>query len=254
MKKHLLITLGDSWTVGVGCGTSALGIRLPQTFSSEEDYTTYVTEINKRQDMYGWSRLCANLLDYDLINLSMAGWSNSGLVKKVISDIQNTTYKTIYEKVVFVYLLTDPYRFGVFTNKGITNISPRGLKSIDNTLYLPKKEALEIPVGTDEVIWESYINNMIPEGAVSETIFSLICMEHFCKSCGYDFYWGTAFTPHQELSIYSKVNNCLHYNEFDDFRSMILKKCGLKGFSSCKHPNELGYQEMANYIFNKLSL
>jgi len=270
MKKNLLITLGDSWTRGVGCGlTTTPGIRDRKSFPSEREYQNYVEEIHKLEDIYGWAPVCANLLDYDLINIAVPSWSNPALVKTIIDDVKYAKYKTQYERVVLVYLLTDPHRFGLFTNIDLQNITVRGFGFWENSTEtrvindiqdfeltpLPNPRRYERPKEINHIIWKTYIDYMIPVGSIRETVFHLRCMEHFCKSCGYEFYWGTAFTPYQELyPYYKEINNCLHHNEFESFRTMIFNKHKLNAFAPCAHPNELGYEEIAKYIFNKLKI
>jgi hypothetical protein len=267
MKKNLLITIGDSWSSGAGCGLSNKpGIRLRESFTSEEEYLNYREEIHLLERTYGWANVCANLLNYDLINMARPGWSNPGLVKNIIDDVQHIKYKTMYDRVIVVYVLSDPHRFSLFTNYNLQHISTRGFtfwqKDDDDPKdknfrlpQLPETKTYKSPTEINDIIWQAFIDYMIPVGAMKETVFSLKCMEHFCRSCGYEFYWGTAFTPYKELHpYYLELNNCIHYNEFDSFKDMIFNKHGMAAFAPDAHPNELGYEEIAKYIFSKLPL
>jgi hypothetical protein len=247
MKKKLLITLGDSWTYGIGCGTKEYGTKGRNSFNSDEEWRQHKALISKVEKKYSWPSVCSNLLDSDLINLGAPALSNPVLTRQLIYGNSHVHYKDIYDKVIFIFMLTDPYRFGLFTNDGLQSITVRRFPDIDKDLAVYKETNMEEP------FFQLYMNKMVPSGARDETIFNLQCVEYFCKSCGYDFYWGTAFTRHQEISLhYKNVESCLHYNEFDSFKDLILNKHNTDGFSPCAHPNEIGYDTMARYIANKL--
>jgi hypothetical protein len=132
-----------------------------------------------------------------------------------------------------------------------------------------------IPVYDNFLNW--YINLLKNGDAERETIFYLDVVDVICKLYGYKFYWGTAFSDVQNIfnisinSSYTNVKinkeNCLHYGEFNSFREYLVSRskkipCNSLGhfdyggshelFAPCGHPNDAGYELMAEYIINKL--
>jgi len=91
--KGLLVTIGDSWTIGTG---SSEGVA----------YGNYV----------------ADALNYELVNLGIGGNSNSGAVKTLLKK-EYENLKEKYDDVIVIFLLTDPIRFSFFSKNYIRNFS-----------------------------------------------------------------------------------------------------------------------------------
>lgn len=82
----LLITIGDSWTEGMGSPTKT-------------PYGKYIAE----------------RLNYDFINLGFGGNSNSGAAKLLLQE-KYEKFKQTYDDVLVIFLLSDPTRFSFFTD------------------------------------------------------------------------------------------------------------------------------------------
>lgn len=253
MSKKLLITLGDSWTVGVGCYTEQF-LKLVHNFQKPVDgelYDQYIIDVNENRFYeFGWPKVCADILNYELLNLAQAAGSNGLMAKRFIHE-DYANLKNIYEKVTVVFLLTDPHRHVLYTNGGTIGITTRGFTFTGNEFRQDKFKSKNV---SDE-LYNWYVNEVVPTGALNETIFNLRCIEYFCKACGYDFYWGTAFTPVNEILNSYKQDNCLHDDRFSCMAKLIQSnyKNG-EGIAPCQHPNEKGYELIGKYIAREILL
>jgi hypothetical protein len=243
--KHLLITIGDSWTQGVGCYLPELIDSRGYPIGIEEQ--VYYRSID-RFSQYGWPSICAKNLGCDLLNYGSGGFANSSAVKSLL-DTDNTHWREHYERVTVVFLLSDPMRFGFYSNNKLSNHSTRAFIVKNNNLT-------EHRWGVDdglEPFMEWYIRSVGIDDASKETAFYLRAVEYFCKACNYDFYWGTAFTKVTEVTPhYKNKDTCLHVNSFSSFMEYIFKKLGPSAFSYCQHPNENGHKLIGEFIANQL--
>ena len=103
-KKNLLITLGDSWTEGVGnYEPTALLDYQKNKISQQELYSIS----DKLRYFYkeAWPTFLSEKLDYDLINLGQGGDANSATAKKFICDFdENMEFDSSkYEKVTVLF-------------------------------------------------------------------------------------------------------------------------------------------------------
>lgn len=252
MNKNLLITLGDSWTEGIGCYTPEY-IQRTNNHTIEispDEKKEYEGEIERMKALYSWPAITSRILNYDLQNRGVAGFTNPGLVKSFIKD-EYANFRSSYDKVVLVFLLTDPHRFSLYlNNSALWSITTRGFTITDTG---GSREDPYKPRYVSQEIYDLYMSHMVPHGATQETLFSIRAIEYFTKSCGYEFYWGTAFTPVEEILNNYKGNGCLHATDFPSFKELILAKHSKNGFSSCNHPNPLGYNCISKWIVNKIS-
>jgi hypothetical protein len=246
-SKNLLITIGDSWTQGVGC-------YLPELIDSRGNPTgiaqqVYLQSVN-RFSQYGWPNICAKNLDYDLLNYGTGGFSNSSAAKTLI-DGNNEIWREYYERVTVIFLLSDSLRFGLYSNGNLMNYGTRGFIVKQNDIIEHK---WNIDNGLDSFM-EWYIHSVDIDDASKETAFYLRAVEYFCKACNYDFYWGTAFTKITEVTPhYKNKDNCLHMNNFSSFMEYVFKKLGPSGFSYCHHPSENGHRLIGEFIANQLRM
>ena len=114
-RKDLLITLGDSWTAGEGC-------------YSDEDLADYNNGIITRDQMYdrgyasqgpgSWPDTLSTLLNMDLINLGVSGYSNSACAKRLINE-HDIDYKPQYDNVYVILLLSESSRISFYSNDEI---------------------------------------------------------------------------------------------------------------------------------------
>jgi hypothetical protein len=245
MSNNLLITLGDSWTEGVGC-------YLPELLDPASKNIPYEVYIKSKESgrfkELGWPRRVADKINFDLLNLGEGGHANSSMVKMFLNFRKEyEKLKDKYDNVIVIFLVTDPFRFSFFSNGVIETFSTRGFlynhgsDNIDDKSDVYKEDFLK---------W--YLSNVNVDDATKETSFYLKCIENFCELHGYKFYWGTAFTDVNEIIKYYPVTNCLNYGDFKSYGHYISEKLGTEGFAACHHPNEDGYELIAQHILGKI--
>lgn len=248
LDKNLLITLGDSWTYGVGCYIpELLDQRGNPTIPAEE---IYIKSAHRFKE-YGWPNLCSKTLEYELINLGSGGAANSALAKMLLDNKQYKDLKKVYNRVVLVFLLSDPIRFSYYNNNILSSYTTRAPTIKENNLSVHNWDSF---TGLESFL-DWYVNNVNVTDASKETAFYLRTVEYFCKYYEYDFYWGTAFTDVEEiLPYYDNHDACLHNKQFSCFRQYIFDTLNTSAFSYCHHPNERGYRLIGEFITDKIKL
>jgi hypothetical protein len=243
MNNNLLITLGDSWTEGVGCYLP----ELVDPTSNIVPHDVYVKskEVGLFREL-GWPKRVSDVINFDLLNLGSGGHANSSIAKLFI-DEQYQSLKEKYDNVIVIFLATDPFRFSFYSNDAIQTFSTRGF------FY---KSGFD-KIHTDSDVYQSnfikyYTSIVEVNDAAKETAFYLKCIENFCELNKYKFYWGTAFTDVNEIANHYPVTKCLNYGDFKSYGHYISETIGSDGFAPCHHPNELGYELIANHILSKI--
>jgi hypothetical protein len=243
MSNNLLITLGDSWAEGVGC-------YLPDLLDSTSNIVPHEVYIKSKEAgifrELGWPKRVSTAINFDLLNLGEGGHANSSVAKMFFrKPYENLKEK--YDNIIVIFLVTDPFRFSFFSNNTIQTFSTRGFlykkgaDNIDNTSSVYQEDFLK---------W--YTSIMGIGDAAKEIAFYLKCIENFCELNKYKFYWGTAFTDVNEIVNHYPVTNCLNYGDFKSYGHYISETIGPDGFAPCHHPNELGYELIANHILSKI--
>jgi len=170
---------------------------------------------------YGWPHLVSKELGFnELINLARCGSSTSGQLKLFLE--QDFTNQDVY----IIWMLTSPVRFSFYRNGTICNINPTvpseiGKAYVDFLRYTTLDTCLE-------------------------QVFYVKCMYNICKANNYKLiitYWDTTSMETQKLDsindyyLTPSPENIMPYDL--SLRSPI-----------CKHPNEKGYEYMANKIIS----
>ena len=230
MQEKLLITLGDSWTEGIGS-------------YSPESLTEYHQhgDLTKLQNAnvvwaaeYSWPQVLARMLDSDLINLGYRGAANSAHVKWLFDQVIDPAYK----QVQIVWLLSDPFRFSFYnvenehSRDNVLNFAPAALIH-NRTTRAPVFKSLA----------ENYLAVMDFEGVIKETHFYIHVMENYCELKGYKLAIGNAFTSTPFDSLYS-VHRNQSYASMREFLGDKLETTS----PVCAHPNSLGYQLIAEEL------
>jgi lysophospholipase L1-like esterase len=231
MKDTLLITLGDSWTQGVGCYPENLKEDHKRGLLSMQDL--FLQSFDCFQE-HSWPSQTAKILNADLINLAKGGDANSATAKRLYSDVHEK-YKESYKKVIVVFLLSDFSRFSFYNNKIIQTFMPArpnlGAENLCNAFL------------------EHCLNDETDE--LCETAFYLKTVEYFSESCGYDFFYGSAFTSITQLNkIYFKPDIMVH-NHYSSIRSILPNNSYFSEL--CGHPNEKGYELIGKFIGDYLT-
>lgn len=231
--KTLLLTIGDSWTQGVGCYEPELKEKFHRGEATMQDLFLGSFE---RFSKFGWPVHAAKYLDADVKNLAMGGDANSAAVKRLLMGTHEH-YRKDYDRVVVVFLLTDPSRFSFYHSVGAVNV----LQS-----YLPSS-----PQPGTEQFNDLFLQHCLggERDELLEMAFYLKTVEVFCKAYGYHFYYGSAFYAKMEEfhTIYYKTNSYIHNNHLC-MRDLLTSDIYLSEL--CKHPNENGYTIIGDFIGN----
>jgi hypothetical protein len=229
-SENLLITLGDSWTQGVGC--------YPDEFL-KQFYSGKITAIQLGELAYdvdyfskrSWPAQLSQDIKYDLINLAKGGSANSFSAKTLLSEFDEDLSK--YKNVVVVWILSEPSRFSFYSNNIIQSWLPAWPHQNRASTYK---------------FLQSYFEEVAPSfnDDVKETEFYLKAVDYYCKAKGYKFAYGSAFTNFEGFEDIS--NNIHKYTTYKNFNVMLsnIDKCAL--YAPCGHPNEVGYQYMSTAI------
>jgi len=223
----LLITLGDSWTEGVGC-------YLPETRESFKlTHTITHQEYLKNRDNFhinGWPTHLQRMLGYEqLVNFGLGGSSIAGVFKNFIDKYDNKDF-SVYDNITMVWLLTYPARLGFYSGGEICNITPHDL-STDPVHFKKLRDA--------------YYNFIVDEDDIFREAFFLIkIMNGWCKSRNINFIFSVMDeTMSSTISKYYKYDNFFPYvlpNQ-QKFPHLFSEICG--------HPNENGYKYIAENMF-----
>jgi hypothetical protein len=235
-KKKLLITLGCSYTEGVGCYIPELLVDNNPTIPVDEIYTRSLSRFHT----LGWPAHLQKKLQYDcLYNLGKASASNSQTVKQWFERFSDTNLSTEFEVLVF-WLVTFPGRISFYRNGKVTSLLP-------STKY---------GCNLDEDLYQSYVQflgDAYNKDTMLETHFYVNIIKNICDMNKYNFlYLNTLRTDGEELdSLMQSRKNSLNsyisplYNQVMDG---FTKENNMLSF--CNHPNEKGYEVMADRIFN----
>ena len=113
MKPKLLITLGCSWTEGIGIYDTKLD---PKT-----NKIIYSIDINKIHELSWPNRVGKKLGFNKVINLGEGKGSHSSQVKKFYEYVKNQNFRD-YD-VLLIFLMTDPIRISIYKNGSIKSYS-----------------------------------------------------------------------------------------------------------------------------------
>jgi hypothetical protein len=235
MKPKLLITVGDSWTEGVGCynnETPHLNTSFDSNFTKNlRETMVFEEKYQKNFHKQGWPNRVGKKLGFDkVINLGFGGASNSSCVKSFYNFLDDN-HLDDYDVLVF-WLMTEPFRFSFYIGGELQD-------------YLPNTE-----IKND--FCDEYIKEIkdIEKDPISEQIFYIKVLESVCELRGFDLIlssWSRTLPALMKLYPSEKY---LFKNPINLRPPYIKSKTGefLIYHSFCKHPNEDGYEWMSNKI------
>jgi hypothetical protein len=229
-KKKLLITVGDSFTEGVGCYGDLVS---NQNISFKELTIEYYQKSLDRFHEYGYPNELGRLLNYDkVINLGFGGSAPMSNVKYFFERYIDKDFSD-YEVFVF-WLIPSFFRASFYSNGRILSKIPSSKIS-----------------GTIDKFDFHYME-LISKGNIDlnvtlETIFGIKIMEFVCKSKNYDFLY--TIVDVKQMSVFKEIYQSENYiQDFNVFEGIDYKS----EFSPCLHPNELGYKKVAKNIYDKI--
>jgi len=233
-KPKLLITLGCSFTEGVGCYDE---YTYEEVKESKEPIEILIQKYRNRNRFHelGWPNRLAKKLKYDkIINFGKGGSSTSGQLKIFIENIKSVNLGE-YD-VTIIWLLTEPSRFSIYANGRVVDYSSHETNiPIVNEYYKI----------TDEFDY------------LCEQVFLIRNMINFCKLNNIVFYYD--FWSNRIYNLYYSLWS--GGNKYNDIKPFFLRTKRIHKFSEDKnrvawdnHPNEKGYEYISNVIYNELLL
>jgi len=207
-KQNLLITLGCSWTEGVGIYESL-----------------NVTDTTKDKDLFhrlGWPNRVGETLGFDkVVNLGYGGASNSSQVKLFYEYIKKINLNNY--NILVIFMMTDPVRFSFFIDKSIKSYT------------LSNK---------NQKMMQSYLNEIKDNlwDLLLEQKFYIESLENLCLNK--DIYliltsWNETYMQFRKIH-----NNKNHlFKETNEIKPPIKNN-----YSFCGHPNANGYEWISKKI------
>lgn len=253
MKNNkVLITMGCSFTEGVGCYdyTGVSKKQIEKYKKSTFDNNFYSNNLDNFLKGSWGSQLQEMLGVSTFYNLALGGDSNSGQSKRLYDNIDKLDLED--KDVLVLFLMTYPHRFS-FYNQGL----PQTVAFNNDPKYPHSNKLVE---GYVEMIsgeeGENYDFNVI-----CEQFYYLRTVTEFCKNRNFKFGWanvqhGCLNIMYPMLSDYEK--NTLLKNQINGYSFIedLLNKENYTDLMSliCGHPNEKGYRKVAERFFSAITL
>jgi hypothetical protein len=239
MKKKLLITLGCSYTEGVGCYEPTLLNEFGNPIKAND--IVYTQSINRFHRM-GWPIHLQKKIQYDYLwNLGYGGASNSTTVKRWFEVFSDVNLSEQYD-VLVLWMVTFAGRISFYKNGIVKTILPNSKN-----------------IGSAEELYKSYINFLdkdFKKDIMLETYFYVNIIKNICDLANYKFlYINVNSSDGIKLDSLMKGSNSLNflYKTLYPTHDKILDVSnGNKAF--CGHPNEKGYEIIADTLFNLISI
>lgn len=223
-KDTLLITLGDSWTHGVGTYSDKI-IEEWKKAKKWSDYRQKQVYIESYNDFYkhSWATHLAKKLNADILNYGVGGSANSACAKRLIYDY-DTDWKKQYKKVIVVFLLSASERFSFYKESRV--------HSYLNGMHF----------------WEEYVKEIDSvNDTILETNFYIKAVQYYCRAKGYLFYYANAFSDGY-IDLPSNLHRHTQFKNYGELLSMFPRSVSeIDG-----HPNKLGYAFIAEDMYNTL--
>lgn len=231
MKKKLLVTLGCSFTEGVGCYDLSRvppGIKYKGLPDDERKYQ------ENRFHEYGWPNRVGKALGFDkVLNLARGGSSNSYSAKMLTERLLGNRKYDDYD-IYVIWMATEPTRFSFFDGKFLNS-------------YLPSSKSLE------DSLSRAYVNsiNNLYLGTLNEQVFYTKVIEQVCENNNFTLaivHWNTSYT---DLCRLYKSRYFLGVDSKPIFKRIKLDpQADISRI--CDHPNEAGYEKVANLIIEDI--
>ena len=232
MKQKILVTIGDSYTEGVGCynlhETSWFldtNKRMPtnRLIEFEQKYSHVFHE-------QGWPNRVGKKLGFDKVyNIGKGGRSNSSCVKSFYNFTEKNNLSN--SDVLVIWMMTDPARISFYINGKLKDYSYyKGFDSPLGNAYV--KELVDIE--TDPIL---------------EQIFYIKTLKNLCELNNFDLIitsWNNTYPKLFEL--YPDTTHLFNVPLCLRPPVLISDNERYTYYSFCSHPNELGYDWIANKI------
>jgi len=225
--EKVLITLGDSFTEGVGCYLPDLYQEYIAGNISERDLYTNSTP---HWQKVNWANLLGPRVGRTTINLAHGGDGNSTQAKKfyALTDLPESN------DVVVIWTLSYPERFSFYSGGKLENYS---INSLDEPIA--------------RAYFETVYTGLID--AHKETAYYLSSVRALCQSRGWKFYYISAWDLQSDFDkiISFPKNNLIERIRPADCLKQWLRMWTPKWQSHCQHPNEASHRRLAD-LFQRL--
>jgi hypothetical protein len=235
MKPKLLITLGCSWTEGVGCYLppilyDTLSRKSRNELDKVVDYNQQENEASFRKKT--WSNRVGKKLGFDkVINLGYSGTSNSQHVKNFYDWIEENPNIEKDYSILVIWLMTEPSRFSFYDDGKLQSFQP----SVPESSELSKAYVKEIKDITIDSILEQK--------------FYLKSLDSFCKLRDIDLITTSWHDTLPYLYKYLKSETYLYKRPVIMQPPKTRNDDGyLINYAFCAHPSEDGYKWIADQI------
>lgn len=233
MKKKLLITLGCSYTEGVGCyePSELTNEKLPRGVG--DGFEIYAKSLDRFHN-FGWPTRLQKQLQYDsLWNLGNAGASNSQLVKRWMELFADKNLSEEYD-VLVLWMVTYAERISFYKNGKITSFNA-------NANHISE-------------LYSSYIKflgNNVSKDTMLETYFYVNTIQNICKLSNCNFlYINVDHNQGKTLDSLMKSSSSLNFQYKEKYpHKSIITNFG-ENTAFCGHPNEQGYEDIANILYD----
>lgn len=238
MKKKMLITLGCSYTEGVGCYEPHLlndSGNIKQGVSTSTAYKLSLSRFHNQ----GWPAKLQKLIKYDhLINLGAGSASNLYTVKRLIEFLPywNIPHITENYDVLVIWMMTHFGRYSMYRNGRLYNIGPSS-------------------ISPDIDFLNSYLSLSSEKDLLLENLFALRTVQYICELNKFTFMYINADTQEGKLidTYDTKISLNQHFLQQHPGVLGILH-LDKKYQSFCHHPTELGYSIVAQRIFDTINV
>ena len=233
MKKNLLITLGCSFTEGVGCYDPALNPNKVLVYDLPPEAKKITIE---RFHERGWPNEVGRRLGFNkVLNLGLGGTANEGHLKVFVDKFIPQVRKLSKDyNLYLIWLMTIPNRIGLFTEDDITRIIPANGGTKYQYYDIEKAYLRDL-----KRINFAPIRDQVHLMKLSEFMFKALNINYVFASWSedfievYNFYTSpNMLTPFPSFVPYSRKPNMISI--------------------ACTHPNEEGYKFMADSMITSL--
>ena len=230
-RPKILITLGCSYTEGEGC----YDIELMEKYNASHYGTLPRDEMDKIKYKFhrdGFPNKLGNLLNYNkVINLGLGGSGTSGQLKRFIEVFDKETFEG--SDVLVFWYLSEPSRYSFYIQGSIHN------------------RQMALPLEYQSDFDRYFIERMdVDSDTLKEQLFYVRLMNHVCKSKNWNY-----LISHTQQTFQEKIEKILLDEDyvlfFDGDNTMKIDSIRDKS-KYCQHPNEIGYEKIANKIFDKI--
>lgn len=225
--EKLLITLGDSFTEGVGCYH-------PELYQGYINGTVSALDLYVNSTPYwqtvNWAQVLGRKVGRTTINLAHGGDSNSAQAKKfyALTDLPESN------DVVVIWTLSYPERFSFYSSGKLENYS---INSLDEPIA--------------RAYFETVYTGLID--AHKETAYYLSSVRALCQTRSWRFYYVNAWDQQHDFDkiISFPENNLIERIRPADSLKEWLSLWTPKWHSHCLHPHEASHKRLAD-LFQKL--